>query len=157
MLWRDRISWRWIIRGTCLGLLGICVGLWGLSYFYAIQVRYVGSVYAAALAEMGVLSALRYPSTNAPCGPGWDTPCWRVGGPWLTLALSGFKVFKVGPQPLNWTRLYVVIPFWFPTVLLALVSWIARRKTREPARGFPVEPLASRRENAGEWPVGASR
>ena len=65
MSWRNRLSWQWIIRGTCLGLLGLCAGLWGLSYFY------VPADQAAELVRLGFgqLDALHIASAeSADCG-----------------------------------------------------------------------------------------
>lgn len=76
-----------------------------------------------------------------------------VPGPWAMYCFTAplRNPFRLGgfTARLAGTGWVAEIPFWFPSLLLGLIAWIAWTKTRETARGFPVEPLASRRENTG--------
>lgn len=75
--------------------------------------------------------------------PGWHTELYAAppGRPFTLHLLDGRVLgFTVDPVLFSWTNWDVGIPFWFPTVLLALVSLSAWRNTAQPkpGRGFPV-------------------
>ncbi len=159
MSWRNKFLWRWLIRGTCLGLLGLCVGLWGLSCFYTVGILHTYRSFVSVEVGDGVVSARRslgfisgFMSTAAP-PEGWSVYCRDIPHAFslnlLREDVLGFRVRAgmAGSHPI-W---HVTVPFWFPTVVFTVVSWVTWRKTVRPktARGFPIEPLASRGENAG--------
>ena len=151
------MPWRWTIRGTCLTLLVICMGLWVLSYFYTAAVVHMGSSeFRAGVAGGRVEVAHIRVHLRGPFGlraSGWFTELYAVppGRPFTLHLLDGRVLgFTVDPVLFAWRNWDVRIPFWFPTVLLALLSLSAWRNTGrgKPGRGFPVEPRASQRESS---------
>ena len=152
MSWRSKLSWQWIIRGTCLGVLGLCVGAWGLSYVFGADVFHKGSSDLLLQVDSGMLRGTWVrPITYRAAPAGWHA-AWNAnprGMPFDPHLFGGdIMGFSVTRDP---GASYIGIPLWFPTLLLAVASWIAWRRTGrgETARGFPVEPLASRPEIAG--------
>lgn len=150
------MPWLWIIRGTCLGLLALGLGIWGLSYVCHARVVYNGSYFVVLEVAPGAISVgcnglpLLVQDTPVARPPGWSVSCWPIGsgeGPRFSVAHQFWL-----ERGLKWTDLYVAFPLWFPTLILAVASWIAWRKTgrNKTGRGFPVEPRASRQEIPGE-------
>ena len=153
MSWRNKLSWRWIIRGTFLGLLGFWAGLWVLSYFFNVSAYHDDNgrdPLTLVQITWGELTVFHWPD-----GPRQPPPrSWRVEGrvdhyplKFFTLIpvnedFLGFTVGSPGPDPSWW----VAIPLWFPTAMLAVVAWFAWRTTRrgKTGRGFPIEPNAER-------------
>lgn len=158
MSWRQNISWRWIVRGMCLGLLGLCVGVWGLSYFCLAGLDHGGRGIVILQGYRGQLT-VGYEGVygqligNTPKPYGWSTQ-WATFTPdiahWSD-AFPGFTLLPLSGTTLSWTNCHVVIPLWCPTVLLSFISWIAWRKTGrgKTGRGFSVGPMVSRQESDG--------
>ena len=152
MSWRNKLSWRWIIRGTCLGLLLACAGLWGLSYFLYVGVTYTGSPELSVHLRTGrVLGAWLTPDPRLSPSPRGLSVYGQPAGAGPHRQDADFPRFLLREKWTFGIDRRFDIPLCFPSVLLAIVSWIAWRKTgrRKPGRGFPIEPLASRRENLG--------
>lgn len=145
------ISWRWVIRYTCLALLGLWVGLWALSYLNHPAVIHNGSSTMAMGVDCGGLVVLHYPANSLPFAPGWHV--WYAAAPGYPFTLSriGSDFLEFRAAGSSWGKWDVRIPLSCPIVLMALVSLFAWRKTtqRKMGRGFLVEPLASRQESAG--------
>ena len=144
------MSKRLIIRGACLSLLGLCVILWGWSYFYLAIVWHgsSSSILTMSIERGKTYGGYRNLSTTGK--PGWNADWINVPSehPFKLHLLDGdFLGFE--QWQLVWGDWHFGIPFWVPTLLLALLSWFAWRKTasRKELRGFPVEPLVRRRES----------
>lgn len=141
-----------MVRGSCLGLLVLCAALWTMSYFYTGTVSRKGSS-TILVGVQGGVGVLRAHSIASVLPPGWSAQ-WHadlLGNPFsLHLSDRDFLGFGV-VQRLGAPVWVFVIPLWFPTVLLALLSWVAWYKTveRKPAQGFPVEPQTRPQEAPG--------
>lgn len=171
MSWRNRLSWRWIIRGTCLGLLLFCAALWGLGYFYGAGVSHVGNSSASVasvqvgrgrlrvtyLSGFDVSSQIGRGNMGSPAvrprvffGPrGWRIQAFAIPAS-TALRDAGSLGFTVGSVWQFGPDYRVDVPLGSASAFLGVVSWIAWRLTRQskPGRGFPIEPLASRPEIA---------
>jgi hypothetical protein len=134
------MSWRSTIQYTCLSLFVLCVGLWLLSYFYSPTVVHNGSWLVAMGAASGMIGWANFGAHSPNVLPGWSVQM----KPAPTLDWDCVRDLITFTVNLTSSSTSLVrIPLWCPTALLALVSWIACRKTRQPGRGFPVEPQAT--------------
>ena len=135
---------RWLIRGLALLLLTLCVGAW------------VGSYWRAALA---VHLERDTPSVLVVADDGWiycarkrvgysGAPRWEMVffstqdaapfGDQGAQTQYRFAGFSINTAAGCWE---MIVPFYFPTFLSALLLWFVWRKTRAKAigRAFPVE------------------
>lgn len=138
---------RWIIRSLALTLLTLCVVAWAGSYWRDWKISSYdksGKWYSTQVLRDGCITFTRSPnqtfdlwSTSEPVGT--PTPTEGLfGDPPATPAARRLLGFVFEPPPF----LYVSIPLWFPTLLIAVLLWLVWRTTRPkaPGRAFPVEP-----------------
>jgi hypothetical protein len=144
----------WLIRGTTLTLLTLCVVAWVGSYFQSAYVQYMGG---------GRLTSVR-----GECGLVWvsvTNDSRYITGQWdydhaaaeytlirswyqetdfrgLGFAYRGYESGSLGGP----TRVRQIwIPLWFPTLVSTLLLFLVWRKTRPKYHGnaFPIEPPAN--------------
>jgi hypothetical protein len=143
---------RWFFRVTSLTLLLLCLAGWGWSTRYSEIISYGSETRwrAVMLRPSGIVCASQTP----PLGP----PGWKhhhlVPNP-----AEDMRIFDSARRFLGfgWLRYNVGrntdcrIPYWFPTLLLAALTWWTWRKRRnEGTRGFTVEGADQVREESGE-------
>jgi hypothetical protein len=133
--------WRWLIRGSAVALLALCVAAWGVSYWRGVQVWYQskrGTSYGMGC-EWGRLyyfNSLVHLSMR----PGWQIgrePAydWTGQDASANFMFLGFTFSRPG-------HFYeVTIPLWFCTALSAALLFLLWRRTgsRYIGKGFSVE------------------
>ncbi|MCL2639464.1 MAG: hypothetical protein FWD53_01330 [Phycisphaerales bacterium] len=133
---------RWPLRSFALTLLTLCLSSWAWSYFLSFYIGYVssslGRAYWITTYTGGVLlSADRVGLSELGWQFGYDRDArsWESAERFLGFAYQSWPSSIGAP----W---YVGIPFWFPSLLSAVLLWFIWRQTRPKTegRGFPVEP-----------------
>jgi hypothetical protein len=127
---------RWIIRTPFLLALTCIVAMWTMSDF---EVFILHSVYGGrhiyfgginGLLNIGEIGSTGFPNLTmgAYTNPDWPIPH----------TIGGFYGGSVSGMP---DSLELVIPFWLPTIVLAMVCWFVWSKTRpkKMGRAFPVQ------------------
>ena len=149
---------RWFIRSLFLGLLTLCVVAWVGSYFefamashdsmrdfqyvdlHSGLVRYSARTGRRNWGEAAIGWHMGHSAVDAKSRAAvWDA--YR-GSPYH---VAGFA-WRSFSEPFVGSGWGVVIPLYFPTILSALLLWLASRKTKEKPRGFPVEMAATKTE-----------
>jgi hypothetical protein len=140
---------RWLIRGTALTLLALCVVAWAASYLTTVWVEYDSPMWGWSWSlESGTLRANDVRSLDGKMlqlgAHGWSAG-WREANqlmadpPPFLYRLGGFGYWS---QSLTeYGHRSVCAPVWLPTLLSAVLLWLIWRKTRpaHSGRGFPVE------------------
>ena len=141
---------RWLIRGMALTLLTLCVAAWAASCLTTVWVEYDSPRWGWSLSlESGTLRANDVRSLDGKMlqlgAHGWFAG-WHEANqlmadpPPFLYRLGGFGYWSRSLAPYGHRS--VGAPLWFPTLLSALLLWLAWRKTRPMynGRGFPVVP-----------------
>lgn len=126
------------------------MGGWGWSYYWKVGAEHFGAKYFLKLEVNRGDIELAIADYHAAV-PHW----WWIHGEAYSYtyhfdagynhAFMGFFIGS-GPTPPAGTKVAMLIPLWFPTLLSALLLWFAWRKTRpknDPKRCFTVEVKAS--------------
>ena len=136
---------RWLIRGSAIALLTLCLSLWGWSYFYRFYISYAPSLGKPYLVDThmgGVAFGFLFPGATS---PGWYFGYDRDAFPLSDIPgnrqFLGFAYFHWPTVSIGVTTRGFCIPFWFPSLLFAGLLWFVWRHTppKPAAQGFPVE------------------
>jgi len=138
---------RWVIRGSAIALLTLCLSLWGWSYFYELSVRntpYFNGVPWVCDFDMYAGSVF-FKLTNNAWG-GNEFRFERYPSSWLGLRhaklFPGFAYHSTR-HPIHTIVIEreLEVPFWLPSLFLGGLVWFVWRQTRvkREGRGFPVE------------------
>ena len=148
---------RWLIRSLFLLPLVCVVGLWVTSYFGGIGV--VGTRWRH---EMEIVARHGITAINEAPFDGWrpfeftfdrkaTAQTWDLGPTSFGIYRGGFisNSGKGGYTPYYPGWLIIVLPLWFPTLLLVALNWFVWRKTKAKPkdRAFPIEPTAKAEES----------
>jgi len=140
-LMKTAITLRWLVRIFCGGVAIFFMAGWITSYLFPLQFFINAPKHDYVCVEFtgGRISFAH--ASDVGGGNSWQFDL-RKGheGEWEWLERSS-KVHFLGfvyyhPSIAEWCH---TIPFWFPTLLSAILVWLAWRKTRPVRRGFPVE------------------
>jgi len=137
---------RWLIRGSAIALLTLCLSLWGWSYFHSFLFycgsllgksyeveTYMGGAFFGYDSFATPSSARRFEyHRNAYPWSGYPVDKWFLGFTYYEppyMSYTPGMCFRIG------------IPFWFPSLLSAGLLWFVWWQTRPKSawRGFPVE------------------
>jgi hypothetical protein len=141
---------RWFIRGFFVGLLLSCLAAWWASGYYSATVDYfqdgrfgVGGESMAGIVRFGGGIGVEYYCPSGFSGhvarsspPGFMALRWDEPKDYY----FGFSVFS-GHSTTTGTVFGISVPYWFISLVLAVLLWLVWRKTRPKPKGgaFPVE------------------
>jgi hypothetical protein len=130
---------RWVIRVLTILLLALCLGAGVASYWRFITIAYASESISTLGVGWGRLSFIHAASRPAKMGPGWSLDHASVySGSWARWderadgKFVGFSYHRFS-DGFDGT-----VPLWFPTLVLALLTWFIWRKTRAKVSGNPV-------------------
>jgi hypothetical protein len=130
---------RWLIRAVSVSLLALCVVAWVVSTITGYEIAQ--SATWLVIAEKGNFC---FVATTASVH--FDFSACKTDGTWLTYyeMLGGreWAGFRCGHTVDFHTDIgWLGFPFWFPTLLSAVLFWLVWQKTRPKynVSGFPVE------------------
>ena len=139
---------RWLIRSIFMGLLTLCVTAWVGSFCWEIEVYHYGErrvgagIYWGRVCAFWVEVAGDDPKWGVVCIPASNLSEGRWSDKDDFFDKFNWCGFCVAGPPLN----QATIPFWFPTLLSALLLWFVWRKTKAKPRGSPVEVAGAKTE-----------
>jgi hypothetical protein len=133
---------RWLIRGSFMLPVLLCVVAWGWSYPFRERIAYAGASgvqeWAIELGDGGLFLGRSWGCTEV---PGWsyehlgkDPFASDIYG--AGFCLFGFQFFR-SPVPPSGIGSFLIIPFWFPTVLSVMLLFFVWRRTK-PKNGGAV-------------------
>ena len=138
---------RWLIRGSTIALLTLCLSLWVGSYFRCVLVQSTPSFGKTYLVNTYMGGAafcfVNHNSNNMAVwhfeyGPEvWPSSDKPTDGRQF-LGFTYFYCSIISSSTMTYKGF--CIPFWFPSLLSAALLWFVWRQTRLIEwRGFPVE------------------
>jgi hypothetical protein len=144
---------RRFLRATSFTLLILCLAAWGWSHKFVEVLIYYGDRTNELQFDRRGIAYSNEPNyfefegwrhSNEAIIPGMQA----IQDVLTDYHLFGFSMYR------NFGRSIVRLPWWFPTLLLAAVTWWTWRKTRTKAgRGFAVDAVG---EKANDAPAKAS-
>ena len=143
---------RWFFRVTSLTLLLLCLGAWGWSLRYTVTIQYVDERETGLQLQEGRLRFYQMTKGLFPEPQGLS----YSHGEYLDYRVEfetslpetppgGFQLHHSESNLKKSGLMFLGVPLWFPTLLLAALTWWTWRKTRgKDGRGFAMEsPPAS--------------
>jgi len=134
---------RWLIRSFAIALLTLCLSLWAWSYFRTFSILYSPSFNELYWVQTHMGGVYFYSDNISRLSPGWrflhNRDTFPVSAGMFNKWFLGFTYFNM-TRPMSGTWGFGG-PFWFPSLLFAVLLWFIWRQTRPKteARGFPVE------------------
>ena len=136
---------RCIIRSFFIGLLLLCVGGWVTSFWRAVVVVRISSTDDRIMECNSGRIAFIFTHAKNTRFPASDQRCVLVTGPagklgeFVGRKFLGFVWLNESQDEVDITS--GMIPFWFPTLLSAVLLWLVWRWTRPKLKGlaFPIE------------------
>jgi hypothetical protein len=139
---------RWLIRSFFIALCVVCAAVWVGSYFQRVAVHYHGHDHILILGlDCG---AIGYINNDIEVGIPYAWQWYR--GPtnfqefrqYYRRTSYHFIGFAFDPKKTDFVTV-VMIPLWLPTLLSAVLLWLAwhKTKTRPKATGFPIKPTTN--------------
>jgi hypothetical protein len=146
---------RRFFRIATLTLLLLCLAAWGWSYLFHSAVTHIGAnTFWVGIAN-GQINCVMIRDVVGE--PGWDGYYSKAGllfPPLIeTVPPTDPNAHRfLGFYAENWElKSALLIPLWFPTLLLAAITaWAWRKRRSEGERGFAVEGADQLREVSGE-------
>jgi hypothetical protein len=141
------MSRRWLTRIALLGCLALCVVTWVGSYYQALYLHYTytsGPFWTAGVFDGSF--DIAYCDDAFPLVPGWDfnrtVPQHDLVRQEYRASQFHFLGFAFDHRQVASHVTVFWIPFWFPTLLIAILLLLNFRKPRPHPGGFPIEGVS---------------
>jgi hypothetical protein len=137
-----------------MGLVMLCVAAWVGSYFYSPALYFFTGSHEVTLEPGGgsmsfCLSDNGWPVDIQLHMQPYSSQLWQDWNAQAEYHCGGFAYFPYTKLRSSWE---IHIPFYFTTLLSAMLLWLIWRKTRAKynGKGFPVEVAGSGKKVGGE-------